>query len=119
MWELVLNYTQTLEMCGCERFTETHPKLAIGHLMKRLTSDPHKKRLLIAAHVKSDEKWRCNFKAFVKELASEPKVVDRRSPARKCKTSSPDFSEFEEPGTVHVGSGLTYAVPELTVGTMN
>lgn len=68
---------------GYDKLTDTHHTLAVVHLIKQLMNHQLKNCMLITAQLKSDEDFRSNFKAVMRELASEAKIIDRILAARK------------------------------------
>ena len=48
IWNLGLKYNQKLESLGYSKFIETHPKLAVSHIMQRITNVQLRKRMKLS-----------------------------------------------------------------------
>lgn len=74
--DLCMKYAKTLRDCGYKDFVEQQPKLAIKHIMKRVTHTRLLTRMTHTLRIRKSE-LEANFKAFVKTLAEEAKAIDR------------------------------------------
>lgn len=68
---LILEYTKILQKCGYEEFAERHPKIAVEHVLKRISHPFMRNRMLMTAGMKEGEGFRENFRAFVREVSKE------------------------------------------------
>lgn len=81
VWKLCLGYTSKLEACGYAEFIDRHPKIAVHHLLKRLTHKQLRSRMLLALRLRKVE-LENDFSAFMCTVAKEAEAVDRVEVAR-------------------------------------
>ena len=94
VWSFVLEYTKMLQKCGYETFIEEHPKIAVGHVLKRISYSQLKNRMVITAKLEKEEDFRKNCNALYRRLASEAKLIDRMYTAKDYKPHAEEFSEL-------------------------
>lgn len=97
VWEFVLKYTQLLNSLEYEKFIKEHPKLAVEHVLTRLSSDHLKKRMLITAKLLKEEDFRKNFNAFVRKMSSEAGLMDSMHASKRYKPSSSGLDSIAVP----------------------
>ena len=69
--EFVLKCTQLLNSLGYEKFIREHSKLAVEHVLTRVSSDHLKKWMVITAKLLKEDGFRNNFNDFVRNMSSE------------------------------------------------
>jgi len=97
VWKFVLEYTQLLNSLGYEKFIDEHPKLAVEHLLKRISNAQLKNQMVIAAKLMKEEDFRKNFNAFVRKMASDSSLMDRMHAARRYKPAASDLDALATP----------------------
>lgn len=82
VWRLCLKYHEKLKQCGYDQFVKQQPKLAVGHIMKRITTHAGLgKRMLLTLRLRKKE-LEGNFPLFMRELSNEAQTVDRHKSAQ-------------------------------------
>ena len=89
VWRLGLDYATTLEDLGYSTFIATRPKLAIRHILKRITHDQLRKRIKLTLKIRKDE-LQSNYQSFMRETAKEAIFLDRNEAARSLEESDSD-----------------------------
>lgn len=93
VWKLCLNYTTTLENCGYSEFITKMPEIAVEHLLKRVSHQDLKNRMLSTLKLNRDKAFKKNFKKFVKELAKEARLIDRINSVKRFQATLSDSDE--------------------------
>ncbi|PXF44743.1 hypothetical protein BWQ96_05502 [Gracilariopsis chorda] len=92
---LGLKYSTTLENLGYSEFIEKQPQLAVEHVIKRVTHEQLRKRMLLTIKLRKEEGFKKNYKAFMRELLKEAKQIDRHEAAKGLKARS-NFSDSDD-----------------------
>ena len=106
VWRLIHSYLSTLENCGYCDFSKNHPKLAVEHIMRKVTHPFLRNRMLIIARLKTEQEFKKDFNLFVRTLANEATHIDRMNAARRYKPTQAD-----------IAAGLAKKQTELTNNT--
>lgn len=80
VWQLGLRYATTLENLGYSAFISSKPKLAIDHILKRITHEKLSNRMKLTYKLRKEE-LKENYLLFMRELAKEAKACDRHDAA--------------------------------------
>lgn len=92
---LGLKYATTLDNLGYSAFIQKQPQLAVGHVLKRVTHDQLRNRLLLTIKLRKEEGFKKNYNAFMRELVREAKQIDRYEAARRFNPQS-SFSDSDD-----------------------
>ena len=97
VWRLCLKYTSALQKCGYDEFVSKQPRLAVQHIMRRISHTQLKARMRLTLRLRKEEGFGKDFRAFVQELGKEAQALDRHDVASKYHASSKDyFSDSED-----------------------
>lgn len=79
---LGLKYSTTLENLGYSEFIEKQPQLAVEHVLKRVSHEQLRNRMLLTIKLRKEEGFKKNYKAFMRKLVKEAKQIDRHETAK-------------------------------------
>ena len=89
IWNLGLKYNQKLKSFGDSKFIATHPKLAVSHIMQRITNVQLRKRMKLSLRLHKD-KLKEDYLLFMRETASEARMLDRHDAASAMQETDSD-----------------------------
>ena len=86
VWRLCLKYTSKLQKCGYDEFVKKQPKLAVKHLVRRISHPQLKSRMILTLRLRKEDGFGKDYTSFVQELAKEARAVDRQEIAARFAT---------------------------------
>lgn len=89
VWNLGLQYATKLDNLGYSTFIDSQPKLAIGHILNRLTHDKLQKRMKLTFRLKKDQ-MKADYNNFLRETAKEARALDRHEAASAFQQENSD-----------------------------
>ena len=96
IWNLGLQYATKLEELGYSSFIEAQPKIAIGHILQRITHLKLFKRMKLTFRLKKDE-MKADYNNFMRETAKEARALDRHEAASNFAEIDYDSDIVETP----------------------
>lgn len=106
VWRLGLQYATKLEDLGYSTFIASQPKLAIGHILKRLSHEQLRKRMKLTLKLRKKE-LKNNYQLFLRETAQEARALDRHDAANAFEESKSDSDIDKAPGSNNPSSNRT------------
>lgn len=92
VWNLGLQYATKLENFDYSTFIDTQPKLAIGHIIHRISHDKLQRRMKLTFNLEKDV-MKADYNNFFRETAKESRAMDRHEAASASYRGGSDSDE--------------------------
>ena len=93
--KLGLHYATTLDNLGYSAFIQKQPQLAVGQVLKRVTHEQLRNRLLLTIKLRKEDGFKKNYNVFMRELVREAKQIDRYEAVKRFSTQY-SFSDSDD-----------------------
>lgn len=96
VWQLGLQYATKLEEIGYSKVIQMQPKLAIGHILRRISHLQLRKRMKLTLKLRKEE-FKKDYQLFMRETAKEARALDRHDAASNFDESDNSDSAIDIP----------------------